>query len=73
MVTVFGPRLFVESLAPPDVDVDADPNPLEALDVPIDPAAAELVVLAPVKELRLVLPSRLLAATAAPIDVAAAN
>ena len=71
MVTVFGPGLFVESFI--DVDVDADPNPLEALDVPIDPAAAELVVLAPVKELRLVLPSRLLAATAAPIDVAAAN
>ena len=70
-MTVFGPGLFVESFA--DVDVDADPNPLEALDVPIDPAAAELVVLAPVKELRLVLPSRLLAATAAPIDVAAAN
>ena len=71
MVTVLGPGLFVESFA--EVDVDADPKPEEALDVPIDPAAAELVVLAPVRELRLVLPSRLLAAKAAPTDVAAAN
>ena len=71
MVIALGPGLEVESFA--TVDVEVDPNPLDALDDPIaDPV--ELVVLAPVKELRLVLPSfRLLAATAVPKDVAAAN
>ena len=71
MVIALGPGLEFESFATVDVEVDPKPE-ADALDDPIaDPV--ELVVLTPVKELRLVLPSRLLAATAVPKDVAAAN
>ena len=70
MVIALGPGLVVDTLAAVVVDVKALGCCAELEDPP--PMALELVLLpVPVKELRLALPSRLLAAT--PKDVAAAN
>ena len=68
VVIALGPGLVVETLAAVVVDVKA----LGCAELEDPPMALELVLLpVPVKELRLALPSRLLAAT--PRDVAAAN